>query len=93
MGFWDHPTKNVGCPRQTGGMDELSKQQLLKLRLQAACRSSERLQVLTGCVGTVINSIHLELVEHHDWDDVEAAVAVTAALQEIEAGLMEAVFP
>ena len=92
MGFWDHPHKKWGCPRQTGGMD-LSKQQLLKLRLQAACRSSERLQVLTGCVGTAINSIHFELVEHHGWNDVEAAVAVNGALQELEAGLMETVFP
>lgn len=66
-----------------------NKKELLRLQLQAACRSSERLQVLTNCLAMAIDGIQAELVDVHDWSEIDAAVAVTDALQTIETGLLK----
>ena len=70
-------------------MKLLSKKELLRLRLQATCRDNERLQALTTCLAMSIDGIQAELVDVHDWSEIDAAVAVTDALQCIESGLLE----
>lgn len=67
-----------------------TRQELLRLRLQATCRSSERLQVLSQCLGMSIQGIQQELMDENDWNEIDSVVAINDALQAIGAELFEA---
>lgn len=67
-----------------------NRQELLRLRLQATCRSSERLQVLSKCLAMSIQGIQQELLEVHDWSEIDSVVVINDELISIGAELFEA---
>lgn len=64
-----------------------NKKELLRLRLQAACRDSERLQTLVLCLELTVDGVLDELMEQ-GWSDVEATQSVVDALTGVQQGLM-----
>ena len=67
-----------------------TRQELLRLRLTAATRNSERLQVLTKCLELSVRGLQQELIDENDWNELDSVVALNDALQGIGAELFEA---
>lgn len=66
-----------------------NRQDLLRLRLNAATRDSERLQVLSKCLAMSVQGIQQELMEEN-WSELDATIVLNDALQAIGAELFEA---
>lgn len=67
-----------------------NRQDLLRLRLNAATRDSERLQVLSKCLAMSVQGLQQELIDEHDWSELDATIVINDALQAIGAELFEA---
>ena len=71
-------------------MDAISRQDLLRHRLNSVCQSSQRLTALTSSLAMSIDAIQQELMDVHGWSDEDAALAIVDALRYVENGLLEA---
>lgn len=67
-----------------------TRQDLLRLRLNAATRDSERLQVLSKCLVMSVQGMQQELMDVHDWSELDSTIVLNDALQAIGAELFDA---
>lgn len=65
-------------------MDTISQESLLLHRLAAAGAESKRTHVLLEALGMTVSSLCTELTTVHGWDRLEAAKAVSTALQQVQ---------